>query len=225
MINGQVFQFKALPFGLATAPLVFTKMLAPMAAYLHSLGIILHRYIDDILIRASSRALCLAHTETTIRVLIRMGFRIQIPKCLLDPAQDFVYVGIRFLTLLGLMKPPPDRFVSIVRVGQLLLAQSSTPARLWLSFIGLIGSAEKQVPMGRLYVRPIQACLQRQFSIATMPLTTMITSDAGSRQGVRWWMEPANVFRGQPLGPFVPDVLLFTDASLESWGGGMPRTS
>ena len=35
----QVFQFKALCFGLSTAPQVFTRVMAPVSAFLHRLGI------------------------------------------------------------------------------------------------------------------------------------------------------------------------------------------
>ena len=49
-----VFQFRALPFGLTTAPQVFTRVMAPVASILHQMGIRLLRYLDDWLILASS---------------------------------------------------------------------------------------------------------------------------------------------------------------------------
>ena len=51
----QVFQFKALCFGLSMALQVFTQVMAPVSAFLHRLGIRLCRYLDDWLILASSR--------------------------------------------------------------------------------------------------------------------------------------------------------------------------
>ena len=48
-------QFRCLPFGLACAPWVFTKILKPIAAQLRQLGMRLIVYIDDILILAGSR--------------------------------------------------------------------------------------------------------------------------------------------------------------------------
>ena len=53
--HGQVYQFKALCFGLSTAPQVFTRVMAPVSAILHSLGIRMHLYLDDWLVQSSSR--------------------------------------------------------------------------------------------------------------------------------------------------------------------------
>ena len=50
-----VYQFQAMCFGLSTAPQVFTRVMAPVSAILHSLGIRMRRYLDDWLIQSSSR--------------------------------------------------------------------------------------------------------------------------------------------------------------------------
>ena len=52
VINGQVYQFKALCFGLSTAPQVFTWVMAPVSAILHSLGIHMRHYLDDWLVQS-----------------------------------------------------------------------------------------------------------------------------------------------------------------------------
>ena len=43
-------QFKALPFGLAARPRIFTKVLAEVVSFLHLQGIALIPYLDDMLI-------------------------------------------------------------------------------------------------------------------------------------------------------------------------------
>ena len=47
VFRDKVYQFKALCFGLSTAPQVFTKVMAPVSAILHSMGIRMRRYLDD----------------------------------------------------------------------------------------------------------------------------------------------------------------------------------
>ena len=49
-----VFQFKALCFGLSTAPQVFTRVMVPVSAILHSMGIRMRRYLDGWLVQSSS---------------------------------------------------------------------------------------------------------------------------------------------------------------------------
>lgn len=47
-------QYRALPFGLSTAPRVFTKILVALVANLRSQGVRIFPYLDDILVAASS---------------------------------------------------------------------------------------------------------------------------------------------------------------------------
>ena len=54
MVNKQVYQFTCLPFGLATSPREFTKLLRPVVALLRQQGVKLHVYLDDWLIRADN---------------------------------------------------------------------------------------------------------------------------------------------------------------------------
>ena len=55
MVGGKVYQFKAFCFGLSTAPQVFTRVMTPVSAILHRMGVRLRQYLDDWLLQASSR--------------------------------------------------------------------------------------------------------------------------------------------------------------------------
>ena len=52
--EGTVYQFRALCFGLSTAPQAFTRIFAAVSAWAHTHGIRLLRYLDDWLVLASS---------------------------------------------------------------------------------------------------------------------------------------------------------------------------
>ena len=53
--QGKLYQFICLPFGLSSAPWIFTKTLKPALALLQEMGVRLIGYIDDILILAETR--------------------------------------------------------------------------------------------------------------------------------------------------------------------------
>ena len=53
--NSQVFQFTSLPFGLATAPQVFTMIVKEVKLMALSRGLRIHQYLDDWLIRSQSQ--------------------------------------------------------------------------------------------------------------------------------------------------------------------------
>ena len=55
LLRDMVYQFQALCFGLSTAPPVFTWVMAPVSAILHSLGIRMRRYLDTWLVQSSSQ--------------------------------------------------------------------------------------------------------------------------------------------------------------------------
>jgi hypothetical protein len=49
--NNKVYQFMAVPFGLAVAPQVFTRVFQTVIAHLHTLSIQAHSYLDDSLLK------------------------------------------------------------------------------------------------------------------------------------------------------------------------------
>ena len=55
LLRDAVYQFQALCFGLSTALPVFTWVMAPVSAILHSLGIRMRRYLDTWLVQSSSQ--------------------------------------------------------------------------------------------------------------------------------------------------------------------------
>ena len=65
------------PFGLTSAPRVFTKVLKPVVANLRRQGIRIVIYLDDILIIASSRDECIRHLNIAITLLISLRFYYQ----------------------------------------------------------------------------------------------------------------------------------------------------
>ena len=92
-IQGQNYQFKALPFSLSTAPMEFTiiaKEVKLMAIY-NSIRI--HQYLDDWLVRASSHQVCLQHTQVLTTMCRSLGWLVNVEKSELEPKQIFNFVG------------------------------------------------------------------------------------------------------------------------------------
>lgn len=64
-VEGRHYQFCALPFGLSSAPRVFTKMLVRPITCLLLRVIHVHPYLNDILIRAPAQSVCPRHQDDT----------------------------------------------------------------------------------------------------------------------------------------------------------------
>ena len=59
--QGRILQFRVLPFGLTTAPFIFTKMMVAVAAHIRKTGSPVIQYFGDWLLHFQRRALLLAN--------------------------------------------------------------------------------------------------------------------------------------------------------------------
>ena len=65
-LNRQTYQFTAPPFGLATAPMEFTKVVKEVKLMAQARGISIHQYLDDWLLIALCQETCQQHTWTLL---------------------------------------------------------------------------------------------------------------------------------------------------------------
>ncbi|GJP42026.1 hypothetical protein CLOM_g1629, partial [Closterium sp. NIES-68] len=73
-LQGQDYQFHSLPFGLATAPFVFTQLIKQLTKRWRSRGIRLIQYVDDILFISATRMKALHNRSIIIANLAAAGF-------------------------------------------------------------------------------------------------------------------------------------------------------
>ena len=87
--RSQVFQFTSLPFGLATAPQVFTMIVKEVKLMALSRGLRLHQYLDDWLIRSQSQEEALVNTQAVVDLTQSLGWIINQEKSELNPTKCF----------------------------------------------------------------------------------------------------------------------------------------
>jgi hypothetical protein len=141
-----------MPFGLASAPLIFQSIVYVFVAPLHTLGLKLHFYLDDWLLRNASKDILKSQMNLLIKNVRLAGWIMNEEKSELSPSQDFIFIGIHFCTRVGLMFPPPDRIVKILSRVRQLSALKFCQAREFLSLLGLLNSVADQIPHGRLHI-------------------------------------------------------------------------
>ena len=88
MWEGVKYECIGMPFGLAPAPRLSTKLLAPAIRHLRRLGIRLSVYIDDIIVLARSISQSVLHTQQTVNLLHHLGFSVHPEKCKLVPLRS-----------------------------------------------------------------------------------------------------------------------------------------
>ena len=109
----QTFQFTFLPFGLATAPLEFTKVVKEVKLMAQAKGSRIHQYLDDWFLRAPCPETCLHHTRTLLALCQQLGWVVNTKKSELTPQQVFNFVGYRFDLVSGRVLPTQDRWVAL----------------------------------------------------------------------------------------------------------------
>ncbi|VDI73767.1 Hypothetical predicted protein [Mytilus galloprovincialis] len=216
--NNKVFQFKALPFGLSTAPLAFTKIMQAAIAHLHSLSIQIHSYLDDSLLKEFCPIKLRVQTDLVINCFLSLGFLISWKKSEIIPSQDFVFLGEHFLTSVGLVLPPEEKFTKLCQKIHLFLTVQSVTARQFLQLLGLLNSLADVIPLGRLHIRPLQFYLHKLWIAASQEWEALIPITQPLFPHLQWWLVRENVMRGLCLFPQVPSLTLFTDASTLGWG-------
>ena len=216
-LEGQTLQFRALPFGLSTAPMEFTIVVKEVKLMAQAKGIRLHQYLDDWLIRSQTKESCSYQTQALLALCQELGWVVNLHKSELDPKQVFDFVGYRYDLNRGVVLPTPQRWQILNDKIHFLLESRSCSVRQFMSLIGLLTATEKQVPLGRLYMRPIQWHLKRNWHIPES-LEKNIPIPASLHPHLKWWLQKDNVLLGQPLHPLQHALQLFTDASREGWG-------
>lgn len=101
--NGEHFQYRAMPFGLSSAPCIFTKLLDVVATHLRAILIRVHCYLDDILIQSFSFQQVESDIQIMVTTLQNHGFTVNWEKSHLTSSTEIIHLGARICTLSGLV--------------------------------------------------------------------------------------------------------------------------
>ena len=216
--GGVVYQFKALCFGLCTAPQVFTQVFATISVWAHCHGIRLLRYLDDWLILASSEDEVRQHVRMLLSVCHDLGIVVNLEKSSLEPTQRATYLGMSIDTVVARVFPTESRVRNMMTLGSSFLSMPEPPARMWQSVLGHMASLEKLVPGGRLRMRSLQWCLRQHWSPETDLPTQPVPWSPEVKEDLTWWLDEGRLQSGVPLKAPPPDMVLFSDASMLGWG-------
>lgn len=218
-IAGQSYQFRVLPFGLASAPRVFTKTIAPIVAEARKWGIHIYPYLDDWLIRFIDPQILVQMTLRVLMLLAKHGWVVNLPKSSLDPKQDAVFIGGRFQTLDYKIYLPQDRADRLIDFVSQFRACHVRSARQFLVLLGMLNACIEMVPYARLMMRPVQLHLLYHWKPSSRDLAAQVPVNYLIRDHLAWWTNQENLFQGVSLHTEVVQETLFTDASDVGWGG------
>ena len=200
MFRDTVYQFIALCFGLSMAPQVFTRVLAPVSAILHSMGIRMRRYLDDWLVQSAS-------WESLLRDL--------------HPSQVVQYLGVIIDSPSFRASPSEERISRLQSTAAEFQSCASPPTSLWLSLLGVLSSLAHLVPGGRLRMRSLQLCLHRSWD--RQDLEDPVYASMECLRDLQWWLHLPRLSLGVSLCQVSPDLPFWSAVSDVGWGAHLYR--
>ena len=111
------YHYTVLPFGLAPAAAIMTRIVKPILAYLASLGIRASIYLDDLKVNAPTKSLAWEHYQITRDVFRRAGFVISVEKSdeFSDVSQRKLYLGFIMDSVLMTASASAEKLESVTR--------------------------------------------------------------------------------------------------------------
>ena len=154
--------FTVLPFGLSSAPYIFTKLLKPLEKHWRTQGTCIAVFLDDGWAIVEDREACLVKAQSVRRDLYSAGFVINEEKSVWEPTQVLDWLGITWNSLLGTLKILDGR-IQRFNIDRIIEADFKLSARELASFAGqIISTAPAVGNIGRIMTRHCHVYLVRR---------------------------------------------------------------
>ena len=132
------------------------------------MGVRIHQYLDDWLVRARSHQVCVQHTQDLVKICQELGWLVNLEKSELEPT--------------------PDRWQNLQDEILEILSLPACPVWQFMSLIGLLTATEKQVHLGQLHMRPIQWHLKNNWKVPES-LEKVIPLPRSLHPHLQWWLK------------------------------------
>lgn len=211
------YQFKCLPFGLTSAPRVFTKVLKPLASYLRGMGLRICMYIDDMLILNALETGAKRDVALLIHMLENLGFVINYKKSILVPFQEIEFLGVLINSINMEFSLPENKLKNMIKECKSLVSLGTASQADLAHIIGKMTAAKAAVFQAPLHYRALQ---QRKafLDVSKIPFHQKRDLDLESLSDLQWWIINLDKAHCRPVKPLLPDLIIQSDASGTGWG-------
>ena len=216
--NSTLFEFICLPFGLSSAPRVFTKVLKPFVASIRNKGIRLVIYLDDMAIISSSRELSSQEAAIVVQILESLGFIINREKSVLIPSQKIVFLGYVIDSVAMTVSLPEEKLNKLKEQTLSLSRKPQCSIRELAHVIGLIVSSFPAIKSARLYYCDLEVCKLAALSSSDGDYNAIVYLSQLARDSLRWFVVNSHLYNGTRISKPSKVMTMTTDASHLGWG-------
>lgn len=212
----KLYEFTCLPFGLCTAPLIFTKMLKPVLANLRGAGWQSIVYLDDFLLFGQSYEQCIFNVSATSTLLRDLGFLFSPKKCTFPPVTRCTFLGFEFDSIKMTMSLPNEKREKLRRLVFQMSQKSTCSIRDFAKFLGSLTAASPALRYAWVYTKQLESDKIWALRANAGNFDSVIT--LRNRVEVYDWWRRALKTGSMPLSPPPFKLEIFSDASLTGWG-------
>ena len=215
--NRKLYQFTALPFGLASSPFVYTKILRAVLAWLRKRGIRVTNYLDDFLFFGRTISECLEFIKLAMKLLESLGFLINFSKSNLTPNRRCRHLGIIIDSSAMTIEITKEKKQSIKNLIDKVLIKQGCRFDELMSLIGKLVAACPAVKSGWLYYKSLEHLKYIQGPIVQCDRKKFIQFPEPVLIDLEWWSK--NIPQAYNfIRKFRFDYEIFSDASGTGWG-------
>ncbi|RCN31307.1 hypothetical protein ANCCAN_22915 [Ancylostoma caninum] len=214
-LGTKLYQFQALPFGLSSAPYVYTRIMRVVATELRRCGIKLIVYLDDWLFMGKNQSSLTQDVKTAITLL---GLTINYKKSILVPVQEIEFLDLIINSAKMEWKIPDGKTTVISQQAQKLLQAKTVSLRNVAAFVGRVNSVAVASSLSILYLRRLQAWLAEfhPACLADYEVTGYLSRKC--IEDLKWFVNNLKSHTTQPIVESNPSFTFTSDASNSGWG-------
>ena len=221
--NKILYQYTALPMGLASAPRIFTKITKVMFSELRKKGHLNTAFIDDCLLLGDTWADCQTNLEDTVQASRAAGFVLHAEKSVLCPTQKTTHLGCVIDSVGMVVTLTPERTEKLLKLVQTTLASKEITIRQFPGVIGTMVASFPAVEHGKLFYRRCDNHKTRCLKLNQGSFSAKICLTPECRIDLKWW-ESNILTASAPIARCSPSTTVSSDASNLGWGGVRSET-
>lgn len=214
--DGKIFEFNVLPFGLNTAPYIFTKIMKPVIRLLRLCGLVNVVYLDDLLLLGQSYRECIENISITKKFLLSLGFKINFEKSVMSPATSCQFLGYIINSDYMTISLPTEKQSNIKNEIQHFTRIKRCKIRRFARLLGLLISACPAVEYGLLYTKELERCKFLNL-ISDDDYDKFMNIPDSVIPDLNWWLSALD----NPTHRIKDDTYateIYSDASTTGWG-------
>lgn len=225
--ENKFYEFNCLPFGLSSAPYVFTKLLKPVAHFLRSRGFMSVIYLDDILIIGEDENKCKQNMIVTRDLLEFLGFKLNLEKCCLLPKKICRFLGFIFDSEQLCVKLPKEKITKMnILINKIITTvKNKIPYKIrdLAQLCGTLASACPAVKYGWVYTKTLEREKYIALKKSNGNFNNKIILSEDLLSDLKWWsVNLESSYKPLKIKSFVKEI--FTDASLTGWGAACDKS-